>query len=179
MSEDEGNDDVSSNGHWLNENSEEFQGLKSYLQLCLKSQALATLEIWKIENEQMLSKFEKKYAKMTKMQCWFDINKYCKSDNAVQDMCSKGFFGFPFPGFQFFNGVIEDNFEGNGLFVLCDVAIGRSYVVDHDPSRHPVPEGYDSFYLVSSPLDKNNDGEFSIHEYQAAATFEGRNCMYV
>ena len=58
-------------------------------------------------------------------------------------------------------------------FLLCSVAVGRPYVVDHDTMRRDLPAGYDSFY-VAPTIDRNGDGNISNEEYSVAAMLAGR-----
>lgn len=61
------------------------------------------------------------------------------------------------------------------ILVFCEIAVGRSFVIDQDPSDRVLPTGYDTFYISPIVLDKNNDGEFSLQEYQAVAHFNERH----
>ena len=63
------------------------------------------------------------------------------------------------------------------VFIYTDVAVGRAFVYDGNPEMKDIPQGYDSFYIPSQPLDRNKDGEFSLEEYHQAASFDGRSPM--
>eukprot|EP00981_Chlorochromonas_danica_P002113 scaffold424_cov165-Ochromonas_danica.AAC.13 len=66
-------------------------------------------------------------------------------------------------------------FHQEACYLLLDVAVGRSYVFDGNPTNTPIPPGYDSLYIPDQPLDRNRDGKFSLQEYQKAANFDFRS----
>ena len=57
--------------------------------------------------------------------------------------------------------------------MLCEVGVGRSYVVDNEHLRRDVPTGYDSLY-VAPRLDQDGDGTISNEEYSVSAMLAGR-----
>jgi hypothetical protein len=139
---------------------------------------VTNLKIWKISNSEMSTRFERKTGNCLRVSCWVDTATLPEGDT-LDDLCRHGFRFHSIPGYYFRTGGLVDPPEHTSnnthQFVYCEVAIGRSRVND---SIHPttrIPAGFDSFYVPTEKLDRNEDGEFSISEYQAAANFNFRD----
>ncbi len=71
--------------------------------------------------------------------------------------------------------IVSSQDQAEKILLYCEVAVGRSYVYDGNPNLRQIPEGYNSFYIPTKQLDRNNDGDFNLEEYHAAANFDGRD----
>lgn len=177
--------DIQLNGDWLlPESSDEFHEVKDFLTNCLRSVSVAQIEIYKVENSNLLLNFQKSYANQLTLPCWYDVRGDSASENGIQYICLNGFVSNTKPGLEFFNGVFSkdriERYPEVNIILLADVAVGRSYVsdlnlLDPENQQQQLQEGFDSFYMVNSPLDRDGDNEFSLQEFQAAARFDGRN----
>ncbi len=174
-------------GYWLEKNNSEYDQIHYYLKACIMDQGeINKLEIWKIENLDLSFRYDRRTTNMLKLACWTNTN-HLVNDNSVESVCNRGFsFNKTLNnGLEFTNGVIEFNHAEEisvakeFAFIYSEIAVGRSFVYDGDlQSRQPqpcVPAGYDSLYVPNMPLDRDNDGKFSLNEYQAAATFDNRD----
>lgn len=171
---------MEASGYWLEPSSDEFSQLQYHLGITLSSKgSFNNIEIWKIENPELFLKFEKASSSLLKVTSWTVVESLTPA-NSLHSICS---FGFKFPpgGMLFSTGNQDLNLnlclnksDNKCTLIFSEVAIGKSYVVDSIPSTVGLPSGYDSFYVTPQPLDRNNDGEFSLSEYRAAANFDGR-----
>ena len=182
-------DSSNAGGYWLEKNNSEYDQVHYYLKACVMDQGEITkLEIWKIENLDMAFRYERKTSNMLKLATWTST-KGLPGDNTVEGVCNHGF-SFDKTlnnGAEFVNGVIDfsaqrsDDISLNKdySFIYSEIAVGRSFVYDNDlRKRQPqpcVPVGYDSLYLPANPLDRDNNGEFSLQEYHLAANFDNRD----
>lgn len=167
-------------GYWLDHKNAEFDQIQYYLKTCLLDRGVAqNLEVWKIENAEGNYKYERKTSNMLKVACWVHSNSI--EGCTLEDICTRGvrFDKNEAGGMEFKTGVIEFSSElalyTSYCLVYFEVAVGRSYVFDGDVKTKKLPAGYDSFYIPPFPLDRNNDGEFDLQEYQAAAHFDDRD----
>ena len=173
-------EDSNDGGFWLVEGSEEYEDVKHMLGGCMMGKGeVGRLEIWKIENLDLLQRFDRKTSRLLKLAAWTNI-KSLGNENDLQGICHRGFsFKKPAGGMEFAVGNLDLNYMSGSdehTVIYSDVAVGRSFVFDAlDPAKTDIPAGYDSFYIPTSPLDRDNDGEFSLVEFQAAATFDGRD----
>ena len=177
-------EEVSAGGYWLQTSADEYTDLRHHLVSCLQGREVDKLEIWKIENVNTFLKFERRSSNMLTLPCWLSESSF-DSTNTVHNICTKGFnckdsIG---GGIAFFHGsfdstIIEDENVGEHVYIYSDVCVGRSFVADPDSDKI-TPTGYDSLYLLHQKMDRNNDGEFSIQEYQSAASFDSRPALYV
>eukprot|EP01032_Pedospumella_encystans_P020134 gene20134-22882_t len=166
-------------GYWLDHKNAEFDQIQYYLKTCLLDRGVAqNLEVWKIENTEGNYKYERKTTNMLKVACWVHSNSI--EGCTLEDICTRGvrFDKTESGGMEFKTGIIEFSSElalyTSYCLVYFEVAVGRSYVFDGVKTKK-LPAGYDSFYLPPFPLDRNNDGEFDLQEYQAAAHFDNRD----
>lgn len=171
---------VDAGGYWLDNKNPEYDQIQYYLKTCLLDRGVAqNLEVWKIENPEGNYKYERKTANMLKVACWTHSNSI--EGCTLEDICTKGvrFDRNAAGGMEFKTGVIEFSSElalyTSYCLVYFEVAVGRSLVFDGDLKQKKLPPGYDSFYIPPTPLDRNNDGEFDLQEYQAAASFDNRD----
>ena len=176
----------------LDNQGEEYISVRQYIASCLILKGkIESVTIIKIENPELTSRFEKKCQKLLKLTGWSNLQTLTNENN---DLSLLGKRGFVFPkganGMEFATGNITsidpayvlnkgnkstvEVYEPEHTFVFSDIAIGRSFVLDHDWSSTSIPEGYDSFYLPANKLDRNDDGEFDLFEYQQAANFDAR-----
>ena len=141
------------------------------------------LEVWKIINAETAAKFDRRSGGMLRLPCWTDTNSLPEGDS-VDSVCSYGFRFHGLPGFSFRSGVnsfgvdAEDGEESWSCQAFyCEVAVGRAHVTDEEQEVARPPLGFDSLYVSREKLDRNQDGEFSVSEYQAVANFEFRDAM--
>jgi hypothetical protein len=136
---------------------------------------LSDLEIWKVENPELQDYFDKNTDSLLRVPCWISADELPDTDG-VNDICRRGFQFNGIGGMIFSTGVIDFNKSSNVQLVYCEVAVGRAFVQDRDIALvSNLPPGYNSFYIPKHALDRNEDGEFSLNEYEAAANFEYRN----
>lgn len=134
--------------------------------------------MWKIDNAEAATVFERQTGSMLRVSSWYDPASL--GPNGLESITQRGF-DFKAPGGMFFDtGVLPQGERvpphdvRERILVYCEVAVGRAFVYDGNPSTQMIPPGYDSFYIPSKPLDRNNDGNFSLEEYHAAAHFDRR-----
>jgi hypothetical protein len=148
---------------------------------------ISKLEIWKIENLDLSFRYDRRTTNMLKLASWMNSNALV-NDNTIESVCNRGYsFARTLNnGMEFSNGVIDFNnaheisMSREYSFIYSEIAVGRSFVQDGDFSRNKqnqpcVPLGYDSLYVPEQPLDRDQDGKFSLTEYQAAANFDNRD----
>jgi hypothetical protein len=169
-----------SGGFWLDAKHPECDQIHYYLKTCLQDRGTSqNLEVWKIDNAEANYKYERKTTNMLKVACWAHSSTI--EGCSLEDICTKGlrFDRTAKGGMEFKTGVIEFSSElalyTSYCLVYFEVAVGRAYVYDGDPTTKQLPSGYDSFYIPPCPLDRNSDGEFDLQEYQNAAQFDNRD----
>jgi hypothetical protein len=128
----------------------------------------------------MQANFDKRASSLLRIPCWVVAETLPESDK-LQDICKRGFKFIDKGGMLFTTGVVDIDLSMTSTqLVYCELAVGRAYVQDAQlVASSNIPPGYDSFYVPPHQLDRNNDGEFSIAEYQAAANFEFRSVRYL
>lgn len=136
------------------------------------------MEVWKIDNLEVAGIYERRAVGLLRVSSWVDPGNI--EGGAIEDVSRDGFNFNQSGGMIFETGVLQFPQTVKGEFnekvlLYTEVAVGRPFVYDGNPNVHRVPKGYDSFYIPSKPLDRNNDGEFSLEEYHAAAQFDGRD----
>lgn len=148
------------------------------LQLALHSTTVAIKSITAIGNPNLSLAFETRAKNLMTLDAWVDVSMVGDA-NSVHDICARGF-SFPPQGMVFSVGAIvltpppaADGYNMSGSrkrafeFVLCRIAVGRSYVIDAEAletTRAAIPEGYDSLYLHRAD-DDGADGVLYHHEY--------------
>ena len=167
-------------GYWLDAKNPEYDQIQYYLKTCLLDRGVSqNLEVWKIENPESNYKYERKTSNMLKVACWSHSNTI--EGCSLEDICTKGvrFDRTEAGGMEFKTGVIDFSSDlalyTSYCLVYFEVAVGRAYVSDKDVKLMKIPAGYDSLYIPPVPLDRNNDGEFDLSEYQSAAQFDNRD----
>ena len=155
----------------------------SFLSRCISNFGyLNNLKVWKVSNPDIISRFERKSGNLLRVPCWIDTTTLPEGDS-IDEISKYGFRFHSTPGFYFRTGSLIDSPEltSSNTFqlVYCEVAIGRSRVNDNLNPSSRIPPGFDSFYLPIDKLDRNEDGEFSINEYQAAAHFNYREPKFL
>ena len=168
-------------GRKLELENEEVQSLSYQLQLATNGKvAFPEMDVYKIENLDYALQFQRTYADCLKVPCWLKTSELGYENN-IEHVSKRG---LTFPnaaGMKFSTGCIElPGAIRNGkpvdtILIFCEVAVGRAFVADDVEYSRPLPPGYDSYYCPLQPLDRDQDGSFSISEYAAAATFDGRN----
>ncbi len=176
----------------LNDDDEEYISVKQYLSSCLLSQGKVTeVKMVKIDNDDLTQRFDKRSRNLIKLVGWSNLKSLSADNNDLSLLGSRGFVvSKGSTGIDFSVGNITtvsaihvhnashgnvELHEPEHTFVYSDIAVGRSYVLDKDWQHIPVPQTYDSFYMPAHQLDQNNDGEFDLFEYQAAASFDDRD----
>jgi hypothetical protein len=112
--------------------------------------------------------------------------------DSLEEICQFGFQFHTSNGMQFSTGNVDfspDVFHRHTntgqvkqQLVYCEVAVGRALVCDHDDpafTSAAVTEGYDSLYIPQERVDRNDDGEITMDEYDAAANFDFRVPRYI
>jgi hypothetical protein len=186
-------------GNWLDSKSIEYLQVLYYLKTCISktiNNNINNINIWKINynnnnnnsNDNLYYKYESKTLHMLKMICLEIIDKN-DIDKKMEEICVNNLSYNNKNGKKFSTGIINDDLfhhYDQYCLVYYEVAVGRSYVSDmlltssstkenNDLNDIKLPTGYDSFYIPPYPLDRNNDGEFDLEEYQIASSFQYRN----
>ncbi|KAJ3106846.1 hypothetical protein HDU96_008099 [Phlyctochytrium bullatum] len=145
----------------------EFGYLEYGLQLALKASTARIVSAFAISNPHLSVQFEKRCKDILVGNTWIDPSQLT-GVNTEEDVIRRGWnFGNPNQGMRVGLGVISGWNGGSGAspgsreskghrkLILCKVGIGRARVSDAIAAeRDPVPEGYDSFYLVDSSENK-------------------------
>jgi hypothetical protein len=137
---------------------------------------VSNFEVWKLENLDNSLQFEKKMKSLLKVASWIRTSSLTHENN-IENLSKRGFVFPQQDGMTFPTGNIDLVMNSSSqeiVYVFCDVAVGKALIVEKEDISKDIPEGYDSFYIPGKPLDRNKDGEFSLGEYQAAASFDGR-----
>ena len=132
--------------------------------------------MWKIDNPELIVGFEKRARSLLTLTTFVD-SASLDARNSLFEVCRRGFL-FPTNGngMVFTHGNVEGAVPDNGTvktYILCKVAVGKSYILDDPKGPRNIPPGYDSLYL-SSVVDSDGDGQVTAAEYEAAATHDGR-----
>ncbi|RYG43881.1 hypothetical protein EON67_12385, partial [archaeon] len=119
------------------------------LQLSCRSTLVKDVAVWSVNNPHLSVQYERRAAGSLAVDVWIDINKLDEL-NAVQDVCKRG---FHMPdngsGMEVVTGNIRFDMEGPEVhhYLLCTVAVGRSFVLDDPSARRELAPGYDSLYM--------------------------------
>jgi len=128
-----------------------------------RNHSLSEVGIWHLGSSHLSGNFEKRTRNMVTVPSW--VNTRGMGDqNSLENLQVKGF-SFPETGMTFSTGNVSiDLNQGTAhRFVLCQVGVGRAFVVD-DPTEQPtIPDGYDSLYLALS-TDADTHTSYR-HEY--------------
>jgi len=175
----------------LSRQSDEFRAVEYQLKLGLQGHPASDVNIWKVDNPNANVTFERRTANMLTLDCWTDCGDL-DSSNRMDDVCRRGFL-FPANGlglpFHHGNIVLDDSVESfmesdapettsgkqNHFYIFSRVAVGRPYIIDEKSTDLKRPEGYDSLYISTKPLDRDQDGFISAEEYEAIAAHDGRD----
>jgi hypothetical protein len=140
------------------------------------SYEFSNFEVWKLENLDASLQFERKMKPLLKVASWIRTSTLSHENN-IENLSQRGFVFSQQDGMTFSTGniaLVMNSPTQDIVYVFCDVAVGKALVAEKKDISKEIPEGYDSFYIPAKSLDSNNDGEFSLAEYQAAASFDGR-----
>jgi hypothetical protein len=116
----------------------------------VQSTAVKDVSIWVISNPQLNVKFERRSASLLTLASWVDVNSLEERDgNAVQEVCQRGFRMAADKPLALKVGAIsfDDRSQVQHQYLLCNVAVGRSFVQDGPDAERKLPPGYDSLYL--------------------------------
>jgi hypothetical protein len=171
------------NGYWLESSSPEYDLVKYHLTAATSHLGIIEkLNVWKINNQEIQYRYERRCAGMLKLQGWHNAENLNSGENSLEQVCIRGFHFNPSEnngGMTFNSGIIHFDDDAyislDHCFLFLELAIGRSFVYDGNLSKASIPNGYDSLYLPELPLDRNKDGKFSLQEYQSAANFDNRD----
>jgi hypothetical protein len=173
-------------GFWLDKSSKEFEEVQHYMELCsVNFGEIIRLEVWKIENNTLNFKFERKTSSMLKVVSFININSMI-DDNNLENVCSDGFSltGPNSGGMEITTGNLK--FDVSSVtnqdlsFLYADVAVGKACLSLNDGDLHntTIPEGYDSFYIPKQSSTKRNES-FSIHEYHSLSNSHFKSAQLV
>jgi hypothetical protein len=178
-------------GDWLDPTSVEFYTVKYHLDISLGGKAsFESISVYRLDTPAGRA-FDKHFGNAHQLKVWKNAKNFTQSE--FEYICTRGF-DIGSRGQNFSCGCVDIAIpesvrkgaspesrrrasKKNPVYnlLLCDIAPGRSIVVEDKELQDPIPEGYDTYYKNPEPLDRNNDGIFSLSEYQAVATFEGRD----
>ena len=168
-------------GFWLDPLSDEYDEVCHHLKLSVSESGFPrNIEVWKIDNFELKSRYDKRSQNLQKLVSFSNVDMLPPS-NSLQNISSRGF-TFPEGGMLFGTGLIDlpvSTAKKIQSLVYSEIAIGCSVVIDEIPSDMQLPLGRESFYLAPLPLDRNKDGQFSLSEYAAAASFDARSSRFV
>eukprot|EP00753_Platysulcus_tardus_P020567 PLAT8228.1.p1 GENE.PLAT8228.1~~PLAT8228.1.p1 ORF type:complete len:1035 (+),score=520.69 PLAT8228.1:50-3154(+) len=181
----------------LSPHSDEFLRVSYLLKLSLRSTTVRDLNVWAVANPHLTMQHEKRSAGLLSLDTWVDVGGL-GDYNSLSEVIQRGFHfpptgegmvfetgnlrpdpdsGTPVPGSGEKLGgaaaVMGSGGERTYLFLLCKIAVGRSYVLDDPEAKRVLPPGYDSLYL-HRPADVDGDGRVSMDEYEIAASHAGR-----
>lgn len=135
------------------------------LQLAVQSTAVKELAIWAISNPQLNVEFERRSASLLRLDSWVDINGL-DDNNAIQDVCQRGFRTGD-SGQTFNVGSVQFAEDGQiqHQYLLCSLAVGKSFVLDGPEADRKLPAGYDSLYVHDASAEAGPDGTAYRHKY--------------
>jgi hypothetical protein len=146
--------------------SAEFDRYEYMLQLSCRSTTARDINIWQVSNPALTAQFDRRSNSQLSVDCWVDITALDDS-NAIQDVCKRGF-AMPVggEGLAFTTGTIKFDADApeQRQFLLCSVAIGRSFVIDDLAAKRELPAGFDSLYL-HMPESDGAGGDLYRHTY--------------
>ena len=146
------------------------------------SGVVSNLNIWRIDNAQVTSNFDRSTGGMLRLPSWVKTEDL-PEENSVDEICQYGFQLHNTNGMTFSTGAVDLTPDATVTqqLVYCELAVGRARVAEPDEISKScvIPEGYDSLYISQKPIDSNNDGQISTEEYNAAANFGFRDSRCV
>ena len=141
---------------------------------------VSDLTVTRIDNPELTSSFERKTGGLLRVPSWVNAEDL-PEDNSLEEI---GLYGFQLQntkGMSFSTGIV-DMFPTTTMkqFVYCEVAVGRARVCDPEEisAVTAIPAGFDSLYVPQERVDRDNNGEVTMEEYDAAANFDFRNPRY-
>jgi len=150
--------------------TEEFRRVRYLLEMSARGFALADVSVWQLGSTGLAVAFERRARGLQTLPCWLPARRLGE-ENALDRLAAQGFSLGGKGGLTFSSGDLDlDPHEGTAhRFLLCQVAVGRAFVVDDPSEQAEVPEGYDSLYLaLSTSIDgsPHGDGGFGYrHDY--------------
>ena len=158
---------MSGTGSWLEKFSNEYNVVYSNIASCLTNAKVivSNAQVWKIDNPSLKRKFDTAHGNSVLVESWLNARDIFLGTE--DEILSSIHGGFAFPsgtgGMQFSTGHlvgIDAVMASNGDidktfgFIMCTMAIGRSYVVDNNTSIMEIPEGYDSVHFLNGSNSK-------------------------
>ena len=149
-----------SQGFWIDQLSDEYNVVYSNVSANLGNQlCIANLEVWKIDNPLLRNKFDHQNGNTLQVQSWLNVKDIFRGTE--QDILSSIHGGFAFPvgtkGMKFVTNYFDGIDEGSNVdidkvygFIMCVLAVGRSYVVNSSSPMDKIPDNYDSMYLTDN-----------------------------
>ena len=119
--------------------------------------------IWDMRNPEVVSKYEQHSSGLLELDSWV-ATQDLGPDNCMKDVYSCGFTSPTKPSqtIKVTTGNLKmDGTKGHGQYVLCKIAVGRSYAVDKGSDTNHLPSGYNSFYI----RNEQGSGNGYYHEY--------------
>ena len=154
-----------SKGYWIDKFSDEYNIVFSNVSANLSGNLhIANLQIWKIDNPLLRNNFDHQNASTLQVQSWMNTKDIFRGSE--QDILSAIHGGFAFPagtkGMKFGTNHLDGLDTGSKAdpdkvhgFIMCVLAIGRSFVVGAADQNIDIPENFDSLYIS----DNNSPGK--------------------
>lgn len=137
------------------------------------------MKVWRIDNVEVTSSFDRKTGGLLRLPTWVK-KEDLPVDNSVEEICKYGFQLHNTNGIALSTGnisIVPDSLPKQ--LIYCEAAVGRARLCDPaDITSSPpptIPKGYNSLYVPQARADRNDDGELTAEEYEAAANFDFRN----
>jgi len=169
-------------GHWLESNSTEYDLIRYYLTSSTENIGnIEKLSVWKIENHELIYKFEKRSSGMLRLHGWLKADDLT-GENNLEQLCLKGFSfeALPKAGMEFNVGSVRlgdnKNQPDEFCFLFYDIAVGRSKIFEGSVE---IPDGYDSLYFPPHVVDRTKEGNVVLKDYKTAAQVDQRPSRYV
>lgn len=143
-------------------------------QLAVRSTGVKEVSIWAISNPQQNVEFERRSASLLRLDSWVDVNAM-EDVNSIQEVCQRGF-RVSESGLLFNVGNVNfgDSAQTQHQFLLCSVAVGKSFVLDGPEAERKLPAGYDSLYVHDPAGEGSPDGPGYAHKY---VVFDGAQSL--
>ncbi len=162
----------------VSRDSEDFEILEHVVRLSLSEELSKPDEmaIWSVNHPRKQSKFENLSTNDLILDCWIDLNHFEKAEvddyfeNQLQtDIFDKDVVRCVHGNFSQFGSSLS----GDQQFLLCKVAVGRSFLLQNDvetgKSPPPLPNGFQSYYVYPVSGDKDEYLESDM-DHQADET---------
>lgn len=138
----------------LSEDSNAFAYVEYFLRQSLHASTAKIITAHEVSNPQLTLQFEKRCKEVLTVDAWLDVSRLV-APNSEEDVLSRGFhFDGNGSGQRFTVGRVNldsDSRDGKMItkrFLLCKVAIGRSYNAAEDYATvATIPDHYDSFFV--------------------------------